>query len=170
MMPSFQEQNSMAGGMGGGAPVDRDDASSDSSSDTSYDSRLPVTLRRMFSRGAPRLETAEARRRRVQRWWKDRMMSCVIVWVDLFALILLTKGFQAIVCVPHDGQWRLLAEKSILCWTRDHMPMYLAGSSELFWCFFFLTASAIADGMSIARAWACRSEAVILSTNMSVRL
>ena len=80
----------MAGGMGGGAPVDRDDASSDSSSDTSYDSRLPATLRRMFSRGAPRLETAEARRRRVQRWWKDRMMSCVIVWVDLFALILLT--------------------------------------------------------------------------------
>ena len=33
---------------------------------------------------------------------------------------------QAIFCVwTPDGEWRLLAEQSVLCWTRQHMPMYL---------------------------------------------
>lgn len=93
--------------------------------------------------------------RRSKTWFRDRILASLVVWLDVFSLIALTKGFQAssacmgtvscsicisceytwsviqaIICIRNSGgEWRLFAEQSIMCWSRAHMPMYVPAAS-----------------------------------------
>jgi hypothetical protein len=61
--------------------------------------------------------------RAATQWTRDRLELASFTLVDLVFLTLCTMTLKGLICVEVDGAYRLYAEKSLLCWSHDHLPV-----------------------------------------------
>jgi hypothetical protein len=61
--------------------------------------------------------------RAATQWTRDRLELASFTLVDLVFLALCTMTLKGFICVEVDGAYRLYAEKSLLCWSHDHLPV-----------------------------------------------
>jgi hypothetical protein len=61
--------------------------------------------------------------RAATQWTRDRLELASFTLIDLVFLTLCTMTLKGLICVEVDGAYRLYAEKSLLCWSHDHLPV-----------------------------------------------
>ena len=61
--------------------------------------------------------------RAATQWTRDRLELASFTLVDLVFLTLCTISLKGFICVEVEGAYRLYAEKSLLCWSHDHLPV-----------------------------------------------
>jgi hypothetical protein len=61
--------------------------------------------------------------RAATQWTRERLEIASFTLVDLVFLTLCTISLKGFICVEVDGAYRLYAEKSLLCWSHDHLPV-----------------------------------------------
>ena len=63
---------------------------------------------------------------RFRRWMFWRLQSAIAMWLDIFALMMVTISVKGIVCIESpSGSFLLGAQPSVYCWSRDHLPVFL---------------------------------------------
>ena len=63
----------------------------------------------------------------LRRWYEWRMQCAVVMWLEIFALMNLTISVKGITCIKSPtGAYVLMTQPSVHCWSRDHLPVYLA--------------------------------------------
>jgi hypothetical protein len=63
--------------------------------------------------------------KRVLNWIWIRFVTVSFMWTDMLYLTSCTVLLKALVCVQAAGSYRLDIEKAQLCFTHDHMPVFL---------------------------------------------
>ena len=69
----------------------------------------------------------------VQRWLRWRLLAATVMWLDMFLLMVLTISVKGVACILSPisgpdgaGSFVLMTQPSIPCWSRDHLPVFLA--------------------------------------------
>ena len=54
------------------------------------------------------------------RWYANRILRAVFITVELTYFILTTRAVESLRCVKENGDWYLLAQPSLLCFSDGH--------------------------------------------------
>jgi hypothetical protein len=82
-----------------------------------------VLTRTLSVRQLDRSLRLSAMLRATTQWTQDRLELAAFTVVDLSYLALCTNTVKGFICVEAEGAYRLLAEKSQLCWSQGHLPV-----------------------------------------------